>query len=354
MSLQTRLNALVAAIGADIKALQNIAVSDAAGGWRGTAFPVSNNSWSTNIPLTVDLFDTNTMHDPAVNPERVLIKKSARYVVAANTRWDAAGGFRQVAVYKNDATELFSGNMPAVSGDLSYLTATRIVDLAAGDYLTLRAYQNSGATINISVAALEVGALGMKGDKGDKGDLFPTRVTALPSSPVDGQEIYLVVDVAGTYGGPYMWHCRYQAAIVDAYKWEVLSGHPLALYIDDSNAQHQATAWSAAKTPSIAAPFAGVYDSIFQFVANGSSIVSEKGALAAFQPTNVGNADVQAAATQLAPNTRYYMPSTRHIRRYTVAQNQVFSTYMRMESFSGSELFSCIRRQAELLPVRIG
>lgn len=51
----------------------------------------------------------------------------------------------------------------------------------------------------------------------------PTRVTVLPSSPIDGDEIYYVAD--STKG--IIWHLRYNSASASAYKWEFVGGPEL-------------------------------------------------------------------------------------------------------------------------------
>jgi hypothetical protein len=52
--------------------------------------------------------------------------------------------------------------------------------------------------------------------------LPPTRVTSLPASPFDGQEVYLVADA----GPPVvLWHMRRNAALA---KWEFMGGPPIA------------------------------------------------------------------------------------------------------------------------------
>ena len=50
-------------------------------------------------------------------------------------------------------------------------------------------------------------------------------VTALPTSPVDGQEVYYQAD--GTNG--VIWHLRYRAASSSANKWEFVGGSALGV-----------------------------------------------------------------------------------------------------------------------------
>src|SRR4051812_173693 len=73
------------------------------------------------------------------------------------------------------------------------------------------------------------GVQGPQGPQGLKGDTGPTgpapvvsRVTSLPASPTDGQEVYWQVDA----GPPtVVWHMRRNAALA---KWEFLGGPPIA------------------------------------------------------------------------------------------------------------------------------
>ena len=51
----------------------------------------------------------------------------------------------------------------------------------------------------------------------------PTYQTALPSSPVDGQEIYYAADAANGV----IWHLRYRSGSSSSYKWEYIGGASL-------------------------------------------------------------------------------------------------------------------------------
>lgn len=51
----------------------------------------------------------------------------------------------------------------------------------------------------------------------------PPAGTALPASPVDGQEYYYVVDATNGV----VWHLKYRAASASAHKWEFVGGTPL-------------------------------------------------------------------------------------------------------------------------------
>jgi hypothetical protein len=79
------------------------------------------------------------------------------------------------------------------------------------------------------------------------GVIGPTKVTALPTNPVDGQEIYYTADATNGI----VWHLRYNAASASAYKWEFLGGAPIRAW--DNNNYTFAT--GAGYNP----PSAGVY-----------------------------------------------------------------------------------------------
>ena len=98
----------------------------------------------------------------------------------------------------------------------------------------------------------------------------PQFVTTLPSSPIDGQEVYYQSTAAGTGGGASnsmadvgaVWHLRYRAASASTYKWEFVGGG--ALYSQtatDASAALTSSTWSGINgaDPSITVALAGEY-----------------------------------------------------------------------------------------------
>lgn len=101
----------------------------------------------------------------------------------------------------------------------------------------------------------------------------PSLVSVLPNSPVDAQEVYLEVDKAAAYGGPFLWHCRYSSRWADGTPrttpcWDVLE--PNTLRVDGVGGQNwtgsNPTTTSLGYTtidslgPSIVVPFSGDYE----------------------------------------------------------------------------------------------
>lgn len=83
----------------------------------------------------------------------------------------------------------------------------------------------------------------------------PTRVTSLPSSPYDGQEVYYVADAANGI----LWHLRYNASSSSAYKWEFVGGSELRTSSSTSVALNSAPFIELTPLISIILPLAGDY-----------------------------------------------------------------------------------------------
>lgn len=84
-------------------------------------------------------------------------------------------------------------------------------------------------------------------------------ISALPSNPVDGQEVFFLADAAAGV----VWHLKYRVASGSAYKWEFVGGGPM--YAQDTtgnNRQNTAlNTWQfMAGSPSIVLPLAGQYE----------------------------------------------------------------------------------------------
>lgn len=82
------------------------------------------------------------------------------------------------------------------------------------------------------------------------------RVTALPATPADGDEVYYEIDATN---GIY-WHFRYRAASGSAHKWEFVGGAPLYAEVDTIETTGSAAFMDIATVgPSITVPRAGEY-----------------------------------------------------------------------------------------------
>lgn len=96
---------------------------------------------------------------------------------------------------------------------------------------------------------------------GGSGILPAQYVTSLPSSPVDGQEVYYVVDSSNKV----IWHMRYNAGSGSSYKWESVGGSP---YISNQGGGTVSSGNPANLSgPSFTLPRAGDYEIEFGFYA---------------------------------------------------------------------------------------
>jgi len=85
--------------------------------------------------------------------------------------------------------------------------------------------------------------------------LRPPLVSALPGSPVDGQEIYYLADAANGI----IWHLRYRAASPNPTKWEYIGGQALSSAIGAGGATNSNTPQTSGQA-SLTVPLTGGYD----------------------------------------------------------------------------------------------
>lgn len=106
--------------------------------------------------------DNDVMHDNATNNSRVVAKTAGTYLVAASCQIaNSATGIRRFQLRKNAAGA--SGSGTAVLGPISDsnptagtsvgLVGSRLITLAANDYLEMFAYQSSGGNLNVNAGA---------------------------------------------------------------------------------------------------------------------------------------------------------------------------------------------------------
>lgn len=116
---------------------------------------ISDNT-ETLVTWNQEDFDTNTLHDNSSNTSRFTVSKTGKYIVEATLNW---------AGHATDATQrsfvfLVNGTTVVGAASITQQTATSdmvlngvsIVSLTAGDYIEVKAYQNSGGSVNIQSA----------------------------------------------------------------------------------------------------------------------------------------------------------------------------------------------------------
>ena len=108
-------------------------------------------TWVT-LPFNAEHFDTDTIHNPLTNPERLTATTAGLYLIQAHVRFDPNGtGVRALRILQNGATSLVQASLPGSSnGDGNNLVIMTYVSLAANEYVTIQAYQNSNAPLSAS------------------------------------------------------------------------------------------------------------------------------------------------------------------------------------------------------------
>jgi hypothetical protein len=110
---------------------------------------------ATNTALTysTEIYDTDGFHSTVSNTSRITIPTGlgGKYLVTVNTLWAPnATGMNQIKVFKNTSTQEFV-SADAVNNGSYYLgrSISFILNLVAGDYFEIFAYQNSGVSVDI-------------------------------------------------------------------------------------------------------------------------------------------------------------------------------------------------------------
>jgi hypothetical protein len=105
----------------------------------------------TPLMLTFDSeqYDTDTIHNPASNPSRLIPQTPGLYHVEGQIAFAAnATGARQAAIYFNSTTQSAFSSLPTGSGVIQI--SKDIVFNGSSDYVELQGLQTSGGNLNDS------------------------------------------------------------------------------------------------------------------------------------------------------------------------------------------------------------
>lgn len=128
---------------------------------QGTAISVPT-STATAITFGTEAYDTEGFHDTSTNTSRLTIPDGMTYVrLTANAIFDAnATGQRYVYLTKNGVAQNQGLTIPGMTGVGNYMQMqTPVMNMSAGDYCEIVAWQDSGSTLNIAVANFAIEAV---------------------------------------------------------------------------------------------------------------------------------------------------------------------------------------------------
>jgi hypothetical protein len=172
-------------------------------------------------------------------------------------------------------------------------------------------------------------------------------VTALPSSPVDGQEVYYQNAAMATLG--VLWHLRYRTGATGSYKWEFAGGTPLYAerQADEGGALPAATFASLnANDPKVAVPLAGQYNAEHSATMRPRTVLSIVGcglAVGATLPTNTTSPFETAGVNQYA--------SMHQLQVVTATAGQ---TIAQMYYVADAQTVNVEARGVRVTPIRVG
>ena len=140
--------------GTDLLGLGMIAGADR------TLAPTAKRSTNQTIPtgtqtkIEFDSVDSDGWNcwDASPNPTRLTVPVTGRYFVTGNLAFEAANpGHRAINLLKNNTTELARSDFLPVSNsiDTHSTVTTHAITLIKGDYVELRAWQNSGSDLDV-------------------------------------------------------------------------------------------------------------------------------------------------------------------------------------------------------------
>lgn len=106
------------------------------------------------INTTTENFDNDAMHSTVTNPTRITAQTAGRYEFTAVVRYDfnAGGGARLLQFFHNSTTQYNVAQIAATTTGSrdTIVSGGRKIVMAQGDFVELRARQDSGSTINIT------------------------------------------------------------------------------------------------------------------------------------------------------------------------------------------------------------
>jgi hypothetical protein len=151
---------------------------------------------------------------------------------------------------------LGTGPAQATAGDDARLSDARVpTDLSVTPAKIAGALRPSSGAGNSTEALRAIGA-GAGEVVAGTDPRMPAYVFALPSSPVDGQEIYFIADSPNGVA----WHLRYRTAHPAPYRWEFLGGSPLTSFEGASTGNLGTGAYGVYGTgPQVQVPIKGFY-----------------------------------------------------------------------------------------------
>jgi hypothetical protein len=112
-----------------------------------------NSATLTKLTFDSERWDNDTIHSTSSNTGRLTATTAGIYMISAGVQWASnSTGNRELLIKLNDTTYILDKNCTAVTGAGTLMNVTTQYNLAAGDYVELVVYQDSGGALNIVTA----------------------------------------------------------------------------------------------------------------------------------------------------------------------------------------------------------
>lgn len=130
--------------------------------YNSAALSILDNGAFQALTLDSERWDTDAMHSTSSNTSRLTCVTPGVYDIVGHAEFASnATGARVLRVLLNGATPIAVQTNPALSGNVHRLSVAAQYRLAAGDYVELQAFQNSGGALNVNASANHSPEFGM-------------------------------------------------------------------------------------------------------------------------------------------------------------------------------------------------
>ena len=108
----------------------------------------------TAMLFTTERWDTDNIHDNAVNPSRLTCRTPGKYIIVGHVTWLAdITGSRNIYIRHQGTTDIAVVFYDPTNIPTPRMSVATVYDLAVGEYVELHVYQFSGANLNTSLNA---------------------------------------------------------------------------------------------------------------------------------------------------------------------------------------------------------
>jgi len=104
----------------------------------------------TALTFNSEYYDTDGIHDNAVNNSRLTCQTAGKYVIIGNFQFASnSTGYRAAWIVLGGATYIAEFFNTAINGNVTTMVIATIYDLEVGNYVVLMCYQGSGGALNV-------------------------------------------------------------------------------------------------------------------------------------------------------------------------------------------------------------